>query len=495
MNHTRRPDLKLRIALIAMSLITAFAAVAADKAASSLRDPIKTNSGLVSGMTVGGKGREIRVYRGIPYAAPPVGNLRWKMPQPVTPWKGVRKSTKYSLTATQYYKADKRRVVADESQMSEDCLYLNVNTPARTARDKLPVMVWLHPGGLDTSTGNTETYNYPALPQHGVVLVTVNHRLGAFGLFTHPELTAESPHNASGNYGMMDLVAALQWVKQNIAEFGGDPNNVTIFGQGGGAQKAIWLLASPMAKGLFHRAIVESGATLNFNNNNVRVDTQAEAYVVSQKFIAKIGTNNLAELRAKTWQQIVDAMPPPPAGAETIPAADHRMHPTIDAWSMTDNPINIIDEDIGNDVPMLVGGDEAETGVFEGYAEDWLPAFANAKSNVYVYRFMHVPANWKSAGMKAPHGFEVRYHFGDLTGTWQAPPGFSADPGLNKDDEIVTENTMRMWVSFARTGNPSVEGVIKWPAFKAIPSQDKYVTIDVKSEVQSGFLEKFKRIE
>jgi para-nitrobenzyl esterase len=476
-------------------MIAAFTAVAADKPASSLKDPIKTNAGLVSGMTVGAMGKQIRVYRGIPYAAPPVGNLRWKMPQPLTPWKGVRKSTEYSKTAAQYYKADRRRVPADESQMSEDCLYLNVSTPARTARDKLPVMVWLHAGGLDTSTGNTDTHNHPALPQHGVVLVTVNHRLGAFGLFTNAALTAESPNNASGNYGMMDIVAALQWVKQNIAEFGGDPSNVTIFGQGGGAQKAIWLLASPMAKGLFHRTIVESGATRNFNNNNVRVDTQAEAYVVSQKFIAKIGTNNLAELRAKTWQQIVDAMPPPPVGAETIPAADHRMHPTIDAWSMTDNPINIIDEDIGNDVPMLMGGDEGEAEVFEGYAEDWLPAFANAKSNVYVYRFTHVPANWKKAGMKAQNGFEVRYHFGNLGGTWNAPAGMPADPGLSKEDEIVAENSMRMWANFAKTGDPSVDGVIKWPVFKAIPGQDKYVTIDVKPEVKSGFLDTFKRTE
>jgi para-nitrobenzyl esterase len=495
MNHKRHSHTTLRIALLAVSLITAFTAVSADKPASSLKDPVRTNAGYVSGMMVVDKGKELRVYRGIPYAAPPVGNFRWKMPQPVAPWMGVRKSTGYSLTAAQYYKADRRKVAADESQMSEDSLYLNVNTPARTTRDRLPVMVWMHAGGLDTSNGNSETHNYPALPQHGVVLVTVNHRLGAFGLFTHPELTAESPHNASGNYGMMDLVAALQWVKQNIAEFGGDPGNVTIFGQGGGAQKVIWLLASPMANGLFHRAIVESGTNRNQADNNTRVDTQAEAYKVSEKFTATIGTNKLSELRARTWQQVVDAMPPPPAGAEITPANDHRMHQTIDAWSLTDHPINILDQAIGNDVPVLVGGAAGEDGVFQGYAEDWLPAFANSKSNVYVYRFMHVPANWKQAGMIAPHGFEVRYHFGHLGGTWNAQPGFPADPGLNKDDELVAENSMRMWVNFAKTGDPSVEGLIKWPAFKAIPGQDKFVTIDVKPEVKSGFLDTFKRTE
>lgn len=464
-------------------------------ASSLLKDPIKTDAGLVSGMTIGEAGKQVRVYRGVPYAAPPVGNLRWKLPQPVTPWKGVRKAIEFGAIAPQYFQAGMRRVQADESQMSEDCLYLNVTTPARTAHDKLPVMVWLHGGGLDTGTSNTETANYPALPQHGVVLVSVNHRLGAFGLLATAELTAESPHNASGNYGMIDLVAALQWVQHNIAAFGGDPGRVTIFGQSGGAQKVIWLLASPLAKGLFHRAIVESGTNRNLADNNTRVDTEYEAYLVSEFFLTKIGTRSLAELRSKTWQQIVNAMPPPPAGAETIPAKDHRMHQTIDAWSLTDHPINIFDEALGNDVPVLIGGDEGEVGVFEGYAADWLPALVHRESNVYVYRFMHVPANWKKAGMVAPHGFEVPYQFGDLGGPWIARQGLPADPGLNKDDEVVAENSMRMWVNFAATGDPSVEGVIKWPVFKTIPGQDKYVTMDVKPEVHSGFLETFKRGE
>jgi para-nitrobenzyl esterase len=473
--------------LFALSWMAASAA-----AAPSLRDPIKTDAGYVSGMPVGKAGNEIRVYRGIPYAAPPVGSLRWRLPQPVTPWQGVRKSIHYGPVAAQYYEAGLRKVQADESQMSEDCLYLNVNTPAKTARDKLPVMVWLHPGGLDTGTANTETFNSPALPRHGVVVVTLNHRLGAFGLLANADLTAESPHNASGNYGMIDLVAALQWVKRNISAFGGDPDRVTIFGQSGGAQKVIWLLASPLAKGLFQRAIVESGTNRNLADNNTRIDTEGEAYILGERFAAKLGAKNIAALRSKTWQEIVNAMPPPPAGAETIPARDDRMHQTIDAWSLTDHPINIFDEALGNDVPILVGGDENETGVFMGYASDWLPAFTKEKSNVYVYRFMHVPVNWKKAGMKAPHGFEVRYHFGDLAGPWNAPAGLPADPGLNKDDELAAETSVRMWVNFAATGDPSVEGVIKWPAFKAIPGEDKYVTVDVKPEIQSGFLETFK---
>jgi para-nitrobenzyl esterase len=168
------------------------------------------------------------------------------------------------------------------------------------------------------------------------------------------------------------------------------------------------------------------------------------------------------------------------------------MHLTIDAWSLPDHPINIFDEALGNDVPILIGGDAAETGVFEGYMTDWLPALTKQKSNLYVYRFMHVPSNWKGAGILAPHGLEVRYLFDDLAGNWPALPGRPVEPGVNKDDEIVAENMMNMWAHFAATGDPSVEGMVEWPAFKAATGKDRYVTIDVKPELQAGFLEKFK---
>ena len=457
-----------------------------------LKDPIKTNLGYVSGLTLGEAGNEVHVYRGIPYAAPPVGDLRWRPPFPATPWQGVRKATEYGPIAAQYYKPDLRKVAADASQMSEDCLNLNVNSPARKANDKLPVIVWFHAGGLDTGTGNTETYNNPALPMHGVVVVTVNHRLGALGLLTVADLSAESPHNASGNYEMFDLIAALRWVRQNIAAFGGDPDRVTIAGQGGGGQKVMWLLCSPLAKGLFQRAIVEAGTNHNFGDNNTRIDTEWQAYLVSQKFTDKIGADTITQLRAKTWQQVVDSMPPPPRGTETTPAKDARMHGTIDAWSLTDDTINILDESLGSDVPVLIGGDESETGMFYGLENDWLPAISHRKSNVYVYRFMRVPANWKKAGMTAPHGMEVKYQFGDIHGNWDAPEGFSGDPGINKDDEVVAENTMKMWANFAASGDPSLKGVIDWPAFKPVSGQDKYVTIDVKPEIRSGFMETFK---
>jgi para-nitrobenzyl esterase len=492
--------MKLGRIYIALAAVLAFVVTTegglawGQSSSAALRDPIKTSLGLISGMTVGEHGKEVHVYRGIPYAAPPIGDLRWKAPRPGIPWQGIRKATEYAPSAAQYFPSSAWNI--QESQMSEDCLYLNVSTPAKTAGDKLPVMVWLHPGGLDTGTANTETFNNPALPQHGVVAVTVNHRLGAFGLLASAGLSTESPTGASGNYGMLDLIASLQWVRGNIAAFGGDPDRVTIFGEGGGAQKVVWLLSSPLAGGLFQRAIVETGTNRNFvpspaMRENNDINTEWESYLLSQKLLRKMGTDDVTALRAIKWQDIVAAMPKPPNGPEIIPAQDDRMHLTIDGWSLTDNTINAIDESLGSDVPVLIGGDENEREVFEGYAFDWLPAITHRKSNVYVYRFMHVPANWKKAGMRAPHAMEVPYQFGDLSGKWTVPHGIHEDPGINKDDTTVAENTMRMWVAFAATGDPSVKGLVQWPAFKATPGRDNYVTIDVNPEVQSGFMKTF----
>jgi para-nitrobenzyl esterase len=501
MNFEYRPQVRLGGTHLALAVALAFAITTmsgpalAQSSSATLKDPIKTNLGLVSGTSVGEHGKEVHVYRGIPYAAPPVGDLRWRAPLPGIPWQGVRKSTEYGPSPAQYFPSAAWNI--QESQMSEDCLYLNVNTPARTAGDKLPVMVWFHPGGLDSGTANEDIFNNPALPQHGVVVVTVNARLGAFGLLTGAGLSTESASGASGNYEFLDLIASLQWVRENIAAFGGDPTRVTIFGEGGGAQKVLWLLASPLAEGLFQRAIVETGTNRNFvagqtmKENNVIVDTEWEAYLVSQNFYKRMGSEDMKDLRTRKWQDVVGAMPAPPSGVEVVPAKDDRMHPTIDSWSLMDNTINIFDEALGSDVPILIGGDENELAVFQGYAFDWLPALTHRKHNLYVYRFMHVPANWKKAGMKAPHGMEVPYEFGDLSGKWMVPQGTKGDPGLDKDDQTVAEDTMAMWVSFAATGDPSVKGLINWPAFKAIPGQDKYVTIDVRPEVQSGFLKTF----
>ena len=218
-------------------------------------DVVKTDAGYISGTVLGEPDKPVHVYRGIPYAAPPVGDLRWKPPQPVAPWSGIRECTAFSAFAPQM---EFLGVKLDIPQ-SEDCLYLNVFTPAKKASEKLPVMVWMHGGGFYCGSGNEPYYNGLSLPSKGVVLVNVNMRLGPLGCLAHPLLSRESAKGVSGNYLFLDMIAALRWVQKNIAAFGGDPGNVTIFGESGGSAKVVNLMASPLAKGLFHRAIGESG--------------------------------------------------------------------------------------------------------------------------------------------------------------------------------------------------------------------------------------------
>jgi para-nitrobenzyl esterase len=218
-------------------------------------DAVKTDAGYVSGTIIGEPGKEVSIFRGIPYAAPPVGDLRWKPPQPAAPWEGIRECTQFSAISPQIDIPG----MSSGLPLNEDCLYLNVVTPARQPDEKLPVMVWMHGGGYSMGCGNDRIWNNYRLPQYGVVVVTLNHRLGPIGLLAHPALSEESPMGVSGNYLFLDLIASLQWVRENIAAFGGDPDNVTIFGESGGGAKVSIMMLSPLAKGLFHRAICESG--------------------------------------------------------------------------------------------------------------------------------------------------------------------------------------------------------------------------------------------
>jgi len=221
---------------------------------------IQLDGGLISGTLVGSDG-QIRAYKGIPYAAPPVGDLRWKPPQPAKVWDGVRETHQFSPVCPQpgsSYNLESSASIATQEQ-SEDCLYLNVWTGAVSSDERRPVMLWIHGGGLINGSGSRPKEDGAALARKGAVLVTINYRLGPLGYLAHPELTAESEHNSSGNYGLLDQIAALQWVQRNIASFGGDPNRVTIFGVSAGSWSVSYLVATPLAKGLFHQAIGESG--------------------------------------------------------------------------------------------------------------------------------------------------------------------------------------------------------------------------------------------
>ncbi|MDQ3292631.1 MAG: carboxylesterase family protein, partial [Bacteroidota bacterium] len=222
---------------------------------------VKTQSGLVSGLK--NQTVDIAIYKGIPFAAPPVNELRWKAPQPVKPWAGVRRCEAFGPSPMQADPAPfsmwSAEFLIPKEPISEDCLYLNVWSGAKSANEKRPVLVWIYGGGFNSGGSAVPIYDGEAMAKKGIVFVSLNYRVGVFGFFSHPELTKESGKNASGNYGLLDQIAALQWVQKNIAEFGGDPKNVTIAGQSAGASSVVCLVASPLAKNLFHKAIAQSG--------------------------------------------------------------------------------------------------------------------------------------------------------------------------------------------------------------------------------------------
>src|SRR5208282_4473213 len=235
-------------------------ATLASQPLAAITDPVRVEQGQLAGTN--GRSPDVRVYRGIPFAAPPVGDLRWKPPQPAASWQGVRQATQFGNACSQPPFPSNSLYGNSTPPISEDCLYLNIWTPAKSADDHIPVMVWIHGGGFVHGTGAAFGYDGENLARKGAVVVTINYRLGIFGFFALPELDAESPQHVSGDYAFMDQIAALQWVQRNIAAFGGDPGRVTIFGESAGSVSVNILMASPLARDLFARAIGESGGSL-----------------------------------------------------------------------------------------------------------------------------------------------------------------------------------------------------------------------------------------
>ena len=516
----------LRVKYVSVVLVLAFMLIPAGYvAAGDLVDPILTDAGYVSGTVrdaykpawtiftgativgesfLGTVGEPVRIYRGIPYAAPPVGNLRWKPPQPVTPWENVRECTTFApMCAQTPYPQSFFYDSIPESGMSEDVLYLNVVTPAQDTEDKYPVIVFFHGGGLVNGSTSYDGYNAPAMPQHGVVWVSVQHRLGVFGFMAHPELTAESANNASGNYGMLDLIAALQWVQRNIAAFGGDPDRVTIIGQSGGGMKVNGLMASPLAAGLFHRAICQSGFFLS----SLPLATAEQMGLNVQ---ANLGAASLAEMRAKSWQEVATA-----ANADLFGtgASGYATTYTEDGYFLTDSMTNIFMTGAVHDVPYMVSvaGEEVKqegVGVFFPVEFDMAALgnilrtmSENMESPVYAYVFTHVPDGWKKLGVRAWHGVDVSAGFGNHQSATRfvyaiVSPYLTLDfttyqikdPEIGPKDDWVSNYMMTMEAQFAATGNPSLPswpsmGVL-WPAYD---DRDLYLDIGFRPMVKSGF--------
>ena len=288
-------------------------------------------------------------YLGIPFAAPPVGALRWAAPQPVTPWPGVRKATQFGARCMQ------ARIFDDmifRDDVGEDCLYLNVWTPpGATASSRLPVMVWIYGGGFVAGSASEPRQDGTALSRKGVVVVSMNYRLGVFGFLAHPELTKASSTHASGNYGLLDQIAALTWVQHNVAAFGGDPGNVTIFGESAGSFSVSALMASPVAKGLFHKAIGESGGYFGGPNGSLAPKSLAASEAAGVAFATSVGADSLAALRAKSADDVLKA---------AMAHRDQRFAPTIDGYVLPQDPTAIFLAGTQNRVPLLAGWNAGE---------------------------------------------------------------------------------------------------------------------------------------
>ena len=321
----------------AQPLATASRAIAAAPVPAPL-PPLHVDGGQIAAASANSQG--VRTYKGLPYAAPPVWGLRWREPQPVMPWNGVHTADRFGPNCVQPkpFKDINPFVPA----MSEDCLYLNVWTAAK-ARQALPVFFWIHGGGYEAGSGSEPRHDGVALAQKGVVVVTINYRLGVFGFLAHPELTAESPHRASGDYAFLDMLAALRWVQQNIAQFGGDPRRVTIAGKSAGSDAVSRLMASPLARGLFQRAIGESGAAFGTELETTRAEAEADGLA----FATAMGGDNLARLRQRTPSELLSL--------ETATGMDWKFGPEVDGWFLPQPASTIFAAGQQNDVPLIAG--------------------------------------------------------------------------------------------------------------------------------------------
>ncbi len=461
---------------------------------------VKTASGTVEGKEAG----EVNAFLGIPYAVPPVGDRRWKPPAPGTKWTGVLKATDFGARCMQGPVYDDMKF--RDSGGSEDCLFLNVWVPSKPASGKLPVMVWIYGGGFEAGATSERRQDGSVLAQQGVIVVSMNYRLSIFGFFVHPELARESPHHAAGNYGLLDQVAALQWVHENIAAFGGDPSNVTIFGESAGSFSVSAQMASPLAKGLFQKAIGESGAAfysegLSFDPLSKREEKDAKTAS------AKLGVSTLAELRAIPAEKLVEIFGKPGPDAfdfdpdvdgyflpEPVPAifaaGKQNDVPLLAGWNHDEGSFDVVSnpqkptaETVKADAQKTFGGKaseflrlypiDTEEHAFQSaqdFAGDrfiswstwaWMDAQSKTgKQPIYRFRFDQAPpAAADAPKMGAFHSAEIEYVFSQLDSkegvAWRA------------EDRHLSEEMQKYWANFARSGDPNGPGLAKWPVYSA----------------------------
>lgn len=462
-------------------------------AACSNNKPVSETVEVEQGLIEGSSEEGLMVYTGIPFAEPPVGDLRWRPPQPLKKWDGVKKADEFGPDPVQGWGPPEGK--------SEDCLYLNVWTPAKSTGDKIPVLVWIYGGGFNGGATSVPTYNGKNLAKKGVVLVSIAYRVGYLGFLAHPELSEENPNHVSGNYGLLDMIAGLKWIKENISAFGGDPNKVTIFGESAGGIAVSMLCASPLAKGLFEGAISQSGGSFGptrpttYPGENMK--TLAVAEQDGKEFAEKAGVSSIEELR-----QI-------PADSVVRGSLGRGMAwPIVDGYVIPDDQYKLYEAGKFNDTPILVGYNSDEglsfmrmtepvdyiNSVKERYgkfADELLKAYPVGENNIpktardlmrdaafgwqtwswarlqskmgrskvfYYYFDQHpeYPEDSPKAGFGSPHGQDVAYVFKNLDTT---------NTELTKSDFEISEAMATYWTNFAKYGNPNGDGVPEWPAF------------------------------
>ncbi len=474
---------------------------------------VQTSTGVVRGVTEDG----VSSFKGIPYASPPIGEFRWRPPQPVPAWEGARDASEYGPNCAQAGWGAEPGTIAEGS--SEDCLYLNVWTPADESNEKLPVMVWIHGGAFVFGSGSGPGIDGSEFAKKGVILITFNYRLGRLGHFAHPALSAEYPDEPKGSYAFMDQIAALEWVQDNITEFGGDPDNVTIFGFSAGGVSVHSLLTIPSAKGLFNKAVghssggrhgVLTGRPIRDENTDPLYPVSAETIGVnfaSKHGIEATGADALVTLRSLPVEKIVDG------GQETNGEGGPRIYsgPILDGQLITENSESAYKAGRQARVPLMIGNNSAEIGgsfvnssstkeeLFSLFGElenqargaydpdrnkefeevqtrfntDWVwgePARFSARSiasteqPTFIFLFSYVAPHMKERMRYGPgHGTDIPYVFNNLgIGGWGPPP-----PPPSDEEKEVGRIMNSYWVNFARTGNPNGKGLPEWEAYNS----------------------------
>lgn len=516
----------MKITLTIPSLVVLCAAAALPATAA---DRVKTANGVVESTT--SPKDDVRGFKGIPFGAPPVGDFRWREPQPVKNWSGVRNADKFGPACMQKLAPNADYWLRSDG-MSEDCLYLNVWTPAKSAKDKLPVLVYIFGGGFQNGDGSEPRYDGESMARHGIVAVSVTYRTNIFGFFAHPELTRESPHHASGNYGLLDQVAALKWVQRNIAAFGGDPRRVTVAGESAGSISVSALMASPLSKTLMAGAIGESGAMIS----SLPARPLSEAEQGGVKFGEAAGATTLAALRALTPEQIQEAQ----GKAKGI-----RFSTTLDGYFLTKPLLDVYEAGEQVHIPLLAGSNTQEgppqmvlgnaeptpenfeagvrkvfgakaDGLLKAYPVQssdevldasmalasarfisygtWLWTELQTKTGAAVYRYLYAhprPEYTGTPGREAPgpqkpargavHSAEIQYAMGNL----------DIDPRYKWEeaDHEVSRLMQSYFVNFVKTGNPNGPGLPEWPAYKA--DTFERLRIDVMPKVEKEDRERY----